>query len=66
MKTLRRDNRVVAHEQVRHRRLRLAAAIAGCVYKKTVEDAGDVIFGADERINKSDKPRGQLDISFNN
>ncbi|MGD0021275.1 MAG: type IV secretion system DNA-binding domain-containing protein [Smithellaceae bacterium] len=36
------------------------------LYKKTIEDAGDVIFGADERINKSDKPRGQLDISFNN
>ena len=36
------------------------------LYKKTIQDTGDVIFGADERINKSDKPRGQLDISFNN
>ncbi len=31
------------------------------IYKKTVEDAGDVIFGVDERINKSDKPSGRVD-----
>ena len=36
------------------------------IYKKTVEDAGDVIFGADEHINKSDKPSGRLDMSFIN
>jgi len=34
--------------------------------KKTVEDAGDVVFGADERINKSDKPSGRVDMSFIN
>jgi type IV secretory pathway TraG/TraD family ATPase VirD4 len=34
------------------------------IYKKTVQDAGDVIFGADERINKYDQPGGRLDMSF--
>jgi len=36
------------------------------VYKKTVEDAGDVVFGADERVNKSDKSSGRVDMSFIN
>ena len=36
------------------------------IYKKTVEDAGDVVFGADECINKSDKPSGRVDMSFIN
>jgi type IV secretory pathway TraG/TraD family ATPase VirD4 len=33
------------------------------IYKKTVEEAGDVVFGADERVNKSDKPSGRVDMS---
>jgi hypothetical protein len=36
------------------------------IYKKTMEDAGDVVLGADERVNKSDKPSGRVDISFIN
>ena len=36
------------------------------IYKKTMEDAGGVVFGADERINKSDKPSGRVDMSFIN
>jgi type IV secretory pathway TraG/TraD family ATPase VirD4 len=36
------------------------------VYKKTVEDSDEVILASDERIDKSDKPSGQLDMSFIN
>ena len=36
------------------------------IYKKTVENSDKVVLGADEHINKPDKPRGQLNISFNN
>jgi len=36
------------------------------VCKKTVENSDKVVLGADEHINKSDKPKGQLNISFNN
>ena len=36
------------------------------IYRKTVEDAGDVVFGADERVNESDKPSGRVDMSFIN
>jgi len=36
------------------------------VSKKTVENSDKVVLGADEHINKPDKPGGQLNISFNN
>ena len=36
------------------------------IYKKTVENSDKFVFGADEHINKPDKPGGQLNISFNN
>jgi type IV secretory pathway TraG/TraD family ATPase VirD4 len=36
------------------------------IYKKTVENSDNVVLGADEHINKPDKPSGQLNISFNN
>jgi hypothetical protein len=36
------------------------------IYKKTVEDSDKIVLGTDERINKPDNPRGQLDIFFNN
>ncbi len=34
------------------------------IYKKTVEDSDKVVLGADEHINKPDKPSGQLNISL--
>jgi type IV secretory pathway TraG/TraD family ATPase VirD4 len=36
------------------------------VCKKTVENSDKVVLSADEHINKPDKPREQLNISFNN
>ena len=36
------------------------------IYKKTVENSDEVVLASDERINKSDKPREQLNISFIN
>jgi hypothetical protein len=36
------------------------------IYKKRVEDSDEVILASDERSNKSDKPREQLDMSFIN
>ncbi|MCL4415644.1 MAG: hypothetical protein M1365_02915 [Actinobacteria bacterium] len=36
------------------------------IYKKTVENTGNVIFGTDEHINKSDNPNGRLDMTFIN
>jgi type IV secretory pathway TraG/TraD family ATPase VirD4 len=36
------------------------------VYKETVENSDKVVLGADEHINKPDKPSAQLNISFNN
>ena len=36
------------------------------IYKKTVENSDEVILASDESINKSDKPREQLDMSFIN
>jgi type IV secretory pathway TraG/TraD family ATPase VirD4 len=36
------------------------------VYKKTVETSDKGVLSADEHINKPDKPREQLNISFNN